>query len=130
MLMVNLIEGNILHYALHIEELNDEDPVLLESLPNPLGNGVEFFQMEEDAGGVDQIELAPKPACQGVIEELIERWDARGIGALGRASGRLHAKHVVAEILKVLELGPVVGADIQNRLGSGAFEKACVSFHG
>ena len=58
MLVIDLIERKVLHDLFHVEKLHDEDAIPLETFPNSVGDGVQFFEMKKHSRGVDHIELA------------------------------------------------------------------------
>ncbi len=51
-------------------------PSSAQALADAFGDGMELLEMEEDAGGVDHVELAADLAGDFMVEELIERGDA------------------------------------------------------
>ena len=70
MLVIDLVEGAVLDDLLHVEELDDEHAVVAQRSRMPSRDGMQFFQVEEDAGRVDGMELAVQVAGDFVIEEL------------------------------------------------------------
>jgi len=57
MLVIDLVESEVFDDPFHVKELNDEDSIVLETFPNALGDGMQFFKVEEHTGGVDEVEL-------------------------------------------------------------------------
>ena len=114
MLVINLVEGQVLHDLLHIQELHDEHAVVRQALANAVGNRVQFLKVKEHAGGVDHVELPVQALDQFEVEELIQRRHARFIRDLRGAFRRFDPQHVVAQGLEMLELRTVVRADIQH----------------
>src|SRR6266478_3670302 len=74
--VVNLVERQILHDALHVQELYDEYPSLSKHIANRFADRVKLLEMKEDPGGVDCVELTADAAHGVLIEKGIERWDA------------------------------------------------------
>ena len=58
MLVIDLVEGQIFDDSLHVQELHDKDAIVGQAMTDAIRDAVQFFQMKENAGGVDHIELA------------------------------------------------------------------------
>src|SRR5438094_335872 len=75
MLMIDLVEGEVLDDLLHVQELNDEDAIIPETLANSVRDRMQFFQMEKHSRGIDHIELAIQRTGDVVVEEGVKRFD-------------------------------------------------------
>ena len=82
----------------------------------PSAHGVQLLEVEEDAGGVDRVELAAQAQSRFAIEERVERGNAGFLRDAGGRARRLDAEDLIAQRLEMPQLGAVVRADVQNRL--------------
>src|SRR5207244_5745064 len=53
MLVVDLIEREVLDDLFHVKELDDKNAVVLKTLANSIGDGMQFLEMEEHAGCIN-----------------------------------------------------------------------------
>ena len=115
-LVVDLVEGQVLHDAFHVQELHHEHTVGFEALLDGAADRMQLFQVKEHARGVEHIELLADGRHRGFVEELVQRGHTGFVGHARRGLRRLHPQDLVAQRLKVLELRAVVRADVQHRL--------------
>ena len=69
MLVIDLVERDVLHDLLHVEKLHDEHSVILQALADAFGDGMQFFEMEENSGTIDDIEFLIQRLRDVVVEE-------------------------------------------------------------
>src|SRR5437660_1148141 len=85
---------------------------------------MQFFQMEEYAGGVDDMEFPIDAFRKSEIEEFDNSGNAGVIGDLRHALAALDAHHIVAEAFVMGQLRAVVRPDVEHTLSRRIAEKA------
>ena len=124
MFVINLIERHVFDNALHVEKLHHENAVIGQDGTNPVGHGMKLFEMEEDARGIDDLELSTQGQGYLQVEELVERGDPGVIGNTGRRLRGFNAHDVVTQRLEMLELRTVIGTDVEDSTGTASRPKS------
>jgi hypothetical protein len=130
MLVIDLVESEVFDDALHVKELHDEYAIVSQGAADAIGNAVEFFEVEENAGSVDHIEFSVQGLSDIQIEKGVERGDVVICGDFGGGFGGFNAQAIKAEGLEILELRAIVGADVENRFGFFVLGESLVYFAG
>src|SRR3954470_17973142 len=87
MLVVDLVESQVRDDLFHVEKLDDKNAVWLEAVSNTIGDRMQFLEMEEDAGSVDDIEGPVEGRREIRVEETLNSLDASVVRHCGRRGG-------------------------------------------
>src|SRR5581483_872935 len=81
--VVDLVEGDVLYDALHVQERHDKDAARSKAFLDAACDGVQLFQVEEYARGIDHLEVAAQRPGEVVIEEGVHGGHAILVGDCG-----------------------------------------------
>src|SRR4249920_3093594 len=104
MLVIDLIESQVLDNLLHVEKLNDKYAVRLQALSNAVCHRVQFLQVEEHSGSIDDVELSIQGTGDSIVEKRMNRIDAISICDRRRRRGRFNSKHGISKRLEMRQL--------------------------
>ena len=71
MLMLNLIERLVFHDAFHIQKLYDEHAIIFQPSLDALADRMQFLEVKEDSGSIDDVVLLADVAHGFLIEERV-----------------------------------------------------------
>ena len=116
-LVVNLIERALLDHRRQVDELGDDDAVGVEQFLDAGKGRVQFLEVEEHAGAVNDTRLTvllTQSACGVEIEELVDGRQTLATRDLGLKCRRLDVQHLDAALADRDEERAVIAADVEH----------------